>query len=271
MVSSDKICVITEIGYDHMEYLGETLEAIAREKAGIIHRGNKIVYSGKRQETSAVISQKAKDIGALCKSVTKPENLKISFVDKTIDFSFTSRYYGDVPIRIKTVAGYQAENAMLALTALEEMEQKVSLRAIQQGMESCFWPARMEEIFPDVYLDGAHNEDGIAAFLQTVSLDQCEAERWILFSAVADKEFQKMKDMVLASQLFHHIFVCCIKNARGLKKQELEAIFSGEKVKMIEDAQKSLKEILTLKKNKDKVYIAGSLYLAGEIKEGLTK
>lgn len=271
MVFARKICVITEIGFDHMEYLGETLEEIAREKAGIIQPGNKVIYSHKRQETSDVIRQKAKEVGGLCKSVTKPVDRKISFVDKTIDFSFTSRYYGYVPIRIRTVAQYQAENAMLALNAIEAMEQQISQKAMQEGMEACLWPARMEEILPKVYLDGAHNEDGIEAFLQTVSLDRCEGHRWVLFSAVADKEFRKMKDMVMGSKLFHHTYVCCIKNARGLKKKELEAIFSGEKVKMIEEAEESLQEIVSLKKEQDKVYIVGSLYLAGEIKESLAR
>ena len=62
-------------------------------------------------------------------------------------------------------------------------------------------------------------------------------------------------------------FFICLKNARGLKKKELEHIFSGEKVKLIENTKECLEEILRLKKKEDLVYIVGSLYLAGEVKE----
>lgn len=267
VVKSPKVCVITEIGFDHMEYLGSTLEKIGEEKAGIIHSGCKVVFLKKRQEVTEVIEKRVQQVGALCKSVSKPENPAISFVDKTIDFSFTSRYYGDIPIRLNTVAGYQAENAALALTALEESQIKLTKESMISGIRECFWPARMEEIFPGVFLDGAHNEDGIEAFLKTAALDECKGVRWILFSAVADKEFTKMKEMICSSHLFGQIYVCCLKNARGLKKKELEHIFSGEKVKLIENTKECLEEILRLKKKEDLVYIVGSLYLAGEVKE----
>lgn len=267
VVKADKISIITEIGFDHMEYLGDTLEKIAEEKAGIIQPGSRVVYSEKRQETSSVIEKRGRETGALCKSVSKPKNSAISFVDKTIDFSFTSRYYGDIPIQISSVAEYQTENAALALNALEESSLLISKESIREGMRSCFWPARMEEILPGVYLDGAHNEDGIEAFLQTVCRDSCMGKRWIMFSAVADKEFVKMKEMICNSHFFQELYVCCLKNARGLKKEELEQIFFGEKVKMIEGTRECLQEILQLRKEEDMVYIVGSLYLAGEIKE----
>ncbi|MBR5578042.1 MAG: bifunctional folylpolyglutamate synthase/dihydrofolate synthase [Lachnospiraceae bacterium] len=269
IVEGEKVCVITKIGMDHMEYLGNTVEAIAREKAGIIQPGNKVIYSANRREIAEVIEKKAGKAGALCKFVTKPENPVLSFVDKTIDFSFSSRYYGYIPIRIRTVAEYQIENAALALTALEESGLKISESGMKRGMARSVWPARMEEILPGVYLDGAHNEDGIEAFLTTVLKDECKKERWILFSVVADKEFLKMKEMLLSSGLFHHVYATCLKNIRGVKKQQLEMIFSGEKVKIIESTKECLQEILSQKKEGDLVYITGSLYLAGEVKEML--
>ena len=267
VVAGEKICVITEIGYDHMEYLGNTIEEIAEEKAGIIQSGCKVIYSTKRQEAARVIEKKGEETGVLCINVTKPENPVFSFVDKTIDFSFRSRYYGYIPICINTVAPYQIENAMLALRALEESDFRISQQALQSGMRECFWPGRMEEILPGVYLDGAHNEDGIEAFLTAVRRDQCKTKRWLLFSAVADKDFIKMKEMLMSSGLFKNVYAACLRNIRGVKKHQLEAIFLGEKVRIVDSAKEGLQEILRKRQLGDIVYIAGSLYLAGEVKE----
>lgn len=300
VIDAPKVAVITEIGKDHMEYLGDTYELIAAEKAGIIKKGSYVVYSGKRQEVSAVIERKAKEVGALCKCVEKLENQDYRFVDKEIDFSFYSRYYGYIPIKLNTCAIYQVENVILALNAIEELEMEISKDAIQRGMELCKWEGRMEEILPGVFLDGAHNEDGIDAFVASVKEDGCKGRRWLLFSAVADKEYVIMKDKLTKSDLFDYIYASPLKTVRRIEREELENIFADEdiikgkintnefqignktektaknklentvtnhKVRIFDSACEGLREILSLKKEDDLVYAVGSLYLVGEIKE----
>lgn len=269
VIDAPLVAVITEIGMDHTEYLGDTLEKVAAEKAGIIKTGSRVVYSRNRQETSAVIERKVEETGVLCKSVEKFEKEDYRFVDKTIDFSFYSRYYGCIPICLNTNAVYQIENARLALTALEESGIEISLIAMQRGIAGCRWEGRMEEIQPGVYLDGAHNEDGIDAFLESVKEDGCFGERWLLFSAVADKEYKVMKEKLVGSGLFAKVYASTLKNARSIKKDDLENMFKDQKVKIVDDAYSGLKEMLFLRKEKDLVYVAGSLYLVGEIKEQL--
>lgn len=304
VIDAPKVAVLTEIGKDHMEYLGNTFEEIAAEKAGIIKKESRVVYSGNRQETATVIERKAKEMGALCKCVEKLKKLDYRFVDKKIDFSFFSRYYGYIPIKLNTCAIYQIENAALALTAIEELGIEVSKEAIQRGMEICKWEGRMEEILPGVYLDGAHNEDGIEAFISSVSMDGCKGKRWLLFSAVADKEYILMKEKLFSSGLFHVIYAAPLKTSRGIAKEELEKKFADfipnivneentqgkkitsdkniekktakekvdntfvdQKVRISDSAYEGLQEILSLKKEEDCVYVTGSLYLVGEIKE----
>lgn len=320
VIDAPKVAVITEIGKDHMEYLGNTFEKIAKEKAGIVKTGSCVVYSANRQETARVIERKAKDVGALCKCVEKLGKQDYRFVDKKIDFSFCSRYYGYIPITLNTCATYQIENAVLALTALEELEPAISQEAIQRGMQKCKWEGRMEEILPGVYLDGAHNEDGIDAFVTSVKEKSCKGNRWLLFSAAADKEYKNMKEKLLDSDLFSYIYAAPLKNTRGITKKELEKIFCScrmeekdncenqsnnlrlrnnieennnrknelealadkaevsdnkevkiEKtdlqVRISDSACEGLQEILSLKEENDLVYVTGSLYLVGEIKE----
>ena len=304
VIDAPKVAVITEIGKDHVEYLGDSYEKIAEEKAGIIKTGSRVVYSRNRQESAQVIERKAKELGVLCKSVEKLEKQDFRFVDKKIDFSFFSSYYEYTPIKLNTCAVYQIENACVALTALEELALPISKEAMQKGMLNARWEGRMEEILQGVYLDGAHNEDGIEAFIESVKKDGCKAKRWLLFSVVADKEYISMKEKLVESGLFDVIYAAPLKNVRGIGKKELEYIFAdymvekGEdeksgseqfcldhdidngknceyrlednlkrnKVMISDSAYEGLQEILYLKKEEDVVYITGSLYLAGEIK-----
>jgi len=299
VIDAPKVAVITEIGKDHMEILGDTYELIAEEKAGIIKKGSVVVYSAKRQEVAEVIERKAGELGVLCKCVEKLENQDYSFVYKKIDFSFYSRYYGYIPIKLNTCAIYQVENAKLALTAIEELGVEVSEEAIQRGMEICKWEGRMEEILPGIFLDGAHNEDGIDAFVSSVKGDGCKGHRWLLFSAVADKEYILMKDRLIESDLFEYIYATPLKTTRSIRREELEIIFADAeiaerskletisdtkdecisaknklenivtdyKVRILDSAYEGFQEILSLKKEEDYVYVTGSLYLVGEIKE----
>lgn len=281
VIEAPKVTVITEIGMDHMEYLGNTFEKIAEEKAGIIKPGSVVVYSRNRQESAMVIERKAAETGVLCKSVEKLEKQHYRFVDKKIDFSFFSRYYDYIPIRLNTCAVYQVENARLALSALEEAGIEISKEAMQKGIENSKWEGRMEEIFPNVYLDGAHNEDGIDAFLLSVKEDRCRGCRWLLFSAVADKEYCLMRDKLIESDLFEYIYATPLKTTRSIERKELERIFaensiyangnlentdSGHKIRISDSACEGLEEILSGKEDEDFVYVTGSLYLVGEIK-----
>lgn len=267
VIESPKVAVITEIGKDHCEYLGETYEKIAEEKAGIIKEGSKVVYSSNRQESAMVIERKAKELGVLCKCVEKIEKQDFSFVDKKIDFSYYSRYYEYITIRLNTCAVYQVENARIALTALEELDLEIPLEAMQKGMFRCRWEGRMEEILPGVYLDGAHNEDGIDALIFSVRQDGCEAKRWLLFSVVADKEYEIMKEKLIKANLFDYIYAASLKTARGLDKKSLENMMADHGVRVLDSVYQGFQEILSLKAEKDLVYITGSLYLVGEIKE----
>ena len=266
VIDAPKVAVITEIGKDHMEYLGNTFEKIAEEKAGIIKTGSVVVYSRNRQESAEVIERKARDKRALCKCVEKLGKQDYRFVDKKIDFSFLSRYYGYIPITLNTSAVYQIENARVALTALEVLGLNISAEAMQKGIEKCKWEGRMEEILPGIYLDGAHNEDGIEAFISSVKMDECRGKRWLLFSAVADKEYKNMKDKLIDSGLFSYVYVAPLKNIRGISKEELENITSGLEVRISDSTCEGLQEIISLKKENDFVYVTGSLYLVGEIK-----
>ncbi len=271
-VEKKKLAVITRIGLDHMEYLGDTMEKIAEEKAGIMRPGVALVYADTREASSGVFRKKGEEIGAKLYALSKKDYIFSEFKNKNIDFSLHTEYYGYISLNLRTIARYQMENASLAVRAIEVLDggRTVSACHIKRGLANCFWQGRMEEVRPEVYVDGAHNEDGIRAFLETVRGDGVTGGRTLLFSAVRDKEYVKMARMLALSGLFEDIAIAPLKSGRRAEAERLAEAFEhcprcayclyGSSA----EAFRSL-----LAGQKGRVYIVGSLYLVGEIKEFL--
>lgn len=270
VIQKPALCVITEIGYDHMEYLGSTLAEIAGEKAGIIKPGVPVVYWKKKEEVFTVIEEKAKSLSSPCISVSKNDvDLKF-FGDKYIDFSYKSRYYDYVGLRVNTKAVYQTWNASLAVCAAQELWKDEVTPYLQEGIASMHWEGRMEEVLPGLFFDGAHNEDGIDAFLTSVKHDNCKGTRSLLFSVVQDKEYRKMADMITGSGLFSKIYTAPIASNRSVSKEDLEELFGKDAgVRYYDTPEKALLGMLQDRGTEDCLYVAGSLYLIGQLKEWL--
>ena len=272
-IAKPKLCVITEIGFDHMQYLGNTLVEIAGEKAGIIKPGTPVVYLDKREETSRVIEQTAAGLETPAIAVKKSQIGRPVMRKKSIDFSFSNGYYRYDNLILRTTAAYQTENASLALVAARSLkEERIADEAIRKGLYDAFWPGRMEEILPHVFLDGAHNEDGIEAFLQSVSASAEETKkgkRLLLFGVVADKQYDKMIGRIAASDLFSHIAVTVLASDRSASIDKLKVAWAQYKTadcSFHESAEEAFHYIQSIQKEADTIYIAGSLYLVGQIK-----
>ena len=274
-IAKPKLCVITEIGFDHMQYLGNTLVEIAGEKAGIIKTGTPVIYLDKREETSRVIEQTAAMLETTAIAVKKSQIGRPVMRKKSIDFSFSNGYYRYDNLILRTTAAYQTENASVALVAARSLkEERIDDEAVRKGLYDAFWPGRMEEILPRVFLDGAHNEDGIEAFLTSVSAANTEREkaagkRLLLFGVVADKQYDKMIGRVAASQLFSHIAVTVLASDRSASIDKLKVAWAQYKTadcSFHESAEEAFHYIQSIQKEADTIYIAGSLYLVGQIK-----
>ena len=269
-VSDKELCVITSIGYDHMEYLGDTLSAIASEKAGIMRRDVPVIYPVKQAKVAKQIEECAARTGAVAVPVS-PEAIKeIKIKNKTIDFSLQLHYYDYIGFTVSTSAVYQVENAALAVKALEQLhDERITVPVMQAGVRQMVWEGRMEEVLPSVYVDGAHNIDGIKAFLETVRSQPCGGKRRLLFSVVQDKQYQTLIAELALSGLFDEIGVAALECTRALPLDVLEDSFrqyTGLICKAYDDMSTAFWELALGKGDEDKVYIVGSLYLAGEIK-----
>lgn len=275
-VSHKEIAVITRIGLDHVEYLGDTLTAIASEKAGIIGKETPVVFWDFDSDVSEVICRRAKELGSKAYPVSKADISLPKFQNKSIDFSLHSRYYECIALTLSTMAAYQTENVSLAVRTIEELglADKIDADALKGGVKKCFWQGRMEEILPEVYVDGAHNGDGIRAFIETVSQDAWEGTRTLVFGVVKDKDYENMCSLLAGADLFDRMILVQVSNGRKLMAQDLmdtmkRCLGENKKIQIgvydrIEDA---LKILLPNRKETERIYIAGSLYLVGEVKE----
>lgn len=270
VVEEKKLCIITSIGYDHMEYLGETLPLIAGEKAGIMRPGVPVIYPDRQEEVTRVIEEYAKKIGAETFPLGKTAIKEINIGHKTIDFSLHLHYYDYIGFTVSTSALYQVENASLAASAIARLgDERITVSALKDGIREMVWEGRMEEILPSVYLDGAHNGDGIFAFLETVKRHPCTGKRALLYSSVRDKQYTQAAALLAQAGLFDEICLVQMQGERALPLTELTDSFrqyTGFDRKAYERLDTALSELIAHKKDGDEVYIVGSLYLAGEVK-----
>lgn len=266
------ISIITEIGFDHMEYLGDTIEKIATEKAGIIKAGVPVVATFREVASKKVIEKMALEQNAYCIFVKKPVEIKVNEAGRAIDFCYKSRYYSSADFEINTIAEYQTENATLALSALEQVYTKaeLSLEKLRLGLLNMKWQGRMEEIEPGVIFDGAHNVDGITAFLKSVNNMENKGKKYLLFSAVTDKQADKMLKLINASGLFYKIVLAHMDNERGIDDDTLEKLKNQlanfENIEIYNDAFVAYEILKKDMQKSDYLFVCGSLYLIGELK-----
>ena len=269
-VAKKELAVITRISLEHVEYLGDTLGKIAGEKAGIMQKGAPVVYNDAEPEASEVFEKRAGELGIAAWPVSKKRYRILKINKKSIDFSCEYRYDDNVHFTISTIAPYQTENAALAVRAIEilDPEGRISAEQVRAGLQACFWAGRMEEVLPEVYVDGAHNADGVRAFLDAVRTDSCLRRR-LLFSVVADKDYESMLSSIAQSGLFEEIAIAHMQGSRAADTACLEEImrrYPGCAYTLYEKVGTALEELVR-KQEDERIYVAGSLYLVGEIKE----
>lgn len=264
------ICIITQIGFDHTEYLGETLAEIAKEKAGIVKKGIPLVYFAKNKCVSDVFEKSAKKAETWAFSVKETEICLKKYDEKGIDFFYRCGYYKDSTFHLSTTALYQQENAALCIRAIAALGEagaaEVPGEALRRGLAKTCWEGRMEEILPDVWLDGAHNAEGTAAFLQSVRAHFKGEGRILLYSSLTDKACGEMIREITDADLFEEIVITKIESYRAAEPLKLAELFGEKQATVVGDLREAFTYCLRRRAERKKVYITGSLYLAGQIK-----
>lgn len=261
-------CIITSISIDHVQYLGDTITAIASEKAGIIKPGVPVIYDGHVAEAAKVIEKRAKELGSSAYALTSEQYVMMEQSREGITFQFEG-----VELQIPYIAEYQMMNASLAYFTMKKLQSVHgnSDEKLQTGIRNVKWPGRMETILPGVIVDGAHNEDGVAQFVKTVHQFRKNNRIVLLFSAVSDKDYEKMIQLICEKIHPDAVVTTQIDGDRQISAEKLAELFTqhgAENIMAEPVVEEALKRALALQQD-GMVFCVGSLYLIGEIKASL--
>ncbi len=254
------ICsVITNIGYDHMQILGNTLAEIAHEKAGIIKETGLVLTGEKNPVLLQIFKDKAQ------REVIMPEPVKhYQIYGNSIVYT-----YRDQQVEIPTVALYQIDNSKLAYETAYQLNEhqlvKISQESILTGLKNTFWQGRFEKMSetPPIFIDGAHNEAGIDELAKTLSYFYQPIT--IVFSALEDKNYDKMlKKLELVT---NDIIVTEFTFKRASTTENLA---KNHKVQSIKDYKEAIEQgINHAKAGGGILVITGSLYFISDVRQYL--
>lgn len=272
IINKPLVSVITSISYDHMDYLGDTLEKIAFEKSGIIKKGSNVVIYPQADNITNVIKDIANSKNAAVYAAN-PQNIEKVKSDITGQwFKYLKKDIFDLPeLKINLLGQHQILNALTALLALETIKKEgcnISSENIKNGFSNCRFPGRFEIINKDplIILDGGHNIDGINQFVNTVKEYFQDKKIKLFFGILKDKNPDEVLELILP--ISKEIYTLTPFNPRALKARELADLIkkhSNIRVRPLE----SYEEILPIIKNtaQDEVIaFVGSLYMIGSVR-----
>lgn len=266
-------CVITTISLEHTAILGDTIKKIAEQKAGIIKQGVPVVYADDN-EASGVIEDIAHSKNSYCYGVSPQQYQIIKNFNGCIDFSLHNEYYINNCLRLATPAIYQVENVSIAITVCRLLKHLYHIdikdSAIVDSAGSHIWQGRMEKLTDNIYVDGAHNPQGIQSFVNSVNGMYADStdKAALLFSVVSDKNFEQMISILCGCKVFARIAITVTGGIRHLDKEYISAAFKRHTDIEVE-VYDSAKEAVLALKNEPMVFGTGSLYLVADIRKVL--
>ena len=260
--------VITSISLDHTAVLGDTIEKIAGEKAGIIKKGCSTVFCPEQEESSRVITRTAKLLENRIYTVDR-EKCKIlseSICGSEFEYKGTNYF-------IRLAGRHQIKNACTAIEAAAPLRASgfnIPNSAIQEGLRSAFIPARLEVLKkePLIILDGGHNPSGLESLADAVKKFLCGKKIFCIMSMLRDKAVSEA--MAYIGGLFEKVYIVEIDNPRKLPADELkstaEQYFNDVEI-CLDKKQAVNKAVDNAKLADGAVLVCGSLYLASEIRK----
>ena len=273
-IDNPALAIITSISLDHTAILGDTIEKIAGEKAGIIKPGVPVFFDGSSKKAAEVIKAKAAELGVSCREVTKNAYEIQEVHRKYIAFSRRSAYDKDVIFQVPMCGCYQAMNAELALEASEYLlaGEEIHMDRWKEALAELHWEGRMERVGAHITVDGAHNPGAMEAFVESVkALDESErGEMVLLFSAVSDKKYDQMIEYLCENLDVKAYVVTQIEDERGVPAEELADVFrryTDRPVYCKERLEDAVRTAMNEQGETGEIYCLGSLYLVGMMKK----
>lgn len=271
IIENPLVCVITSISFDHMEYLGNTISEIAREKGGIIKKNSPTVLYSQHEKVYNII----KEICSVKNSeLFYAEDYGIDIIERSLNetvFSVKNDYFSYDKISISFCGDYQMFNACNALMTVEALKKRgaaVSNAAVHEGLKEAYIKGRMQILMnePLFILDGAHNVGGAKQLnIFTKRLKNSNKNITIIIGILKDKNYIEMIDYL--TYFSDNVIFTKAVSERAANPHTLaeKHSFSGKNVFIEEYFKDAVKLALRISAKNDCIIAAGSLYLAGEI------
>ena len=262
--------VITSVGMDHEEMLGNTIEEIAIQKTGIFKQNQAVVLGNLPIEALKV----AEVVGEAynCDLHQFKREFKIEPYKEGLVFN-NSDYQIHIPC-LNLKGKYQLENAAVALECFLQFEKKFELpidpSAIQESFQTVTWPGRMEVVHhsPTVILDGAHNIHALKRFVEMVKqYGELEAQHTILFSALKRKHYIEMVDYLRKELPEARLVVTTFEYTGAIEKTD----YPSSEIEFVENAQQLIENYINRTSDEETLWITGSLYFISFMRKSFIK
>lgn len=271
-VLQSDVAVLTSVGLDHTEILGDTVEKIAVDKSGII-KGQQFVISGVTQDTvKQIVKNKALKEKATLWQLGNDFKLNIP-TNKKFEIVCPERVFRDLSLSL--FGDFQIHNAACAVAAVNAFAKNIPSTAVEEGLKKAFIPGRLEVVQhrPLVILDGAHNPDKMSASVEALR-DNFTSKRKIIVLSIKDgKDYTDILSVLLGLEE-HFIVVLTAFSDKGLwnpVSPDLLAAHISERfpsvmLKTVYDPLDAVKYAISLADYNDLVFVTGSLYMIGDVR-----
>ena len=262
--------VITSIGMDHEEMLGNTLEEIAIQKTGIFKQNQAVVLGNLPTEALQVAEVVGKAYNCDIHQFEREFNIEPYEMGLVFNNSDHQIYIPHLNLKGK----HQLENAAVALECFLRFEKKfqfpIELSAIQESFQTVTWPGRMEVVHqsPTVILDGAHNIHALKRFVETVKQHgKLESQHTILFSALKRKHYIEMVDYLRKELPEARLVVTTFEYAGAIEKTD----YPSSEIEFVENAQQFIESYIHKTSDQETLWITGSLYFISFVRKSFIK
>ena len=267
IIENTKLCIFASISMDHIGVLGDTLEEITENKAGILKKGAAAVTGRQQECVLRILRQKAEEMGCPI-FLADPE--KVQVMQRSLKGQqFSYQEYEDLEISL--TGQCQIENAVTVLEAVKVLRCqgiRISQEAVRQGLKNTRWPGRFTvyDRKPMVIIDGAHNEDAAKRLAQNISMLLPGRKVTAVMGVFQDKEFEKM--ITIMAPFLKFVYTIDLPNReRTLEKEVLCERLKKQGIEA--ETAESIEEALRLAKQREKedgaVLVFGSLSYLGDV------
>ncbi len=267
IIPESLLSVITGVSLDHTAYLGDTVEKIAAEKAGVIKRNGVAIYCGNNESVKRIIKAKADEMDA---RFVNPDKTGLTLTRCDLDgCSFDFGEWKNVEISLTGL--YQPDNAANVLFAVDELRKLgivITDNAVYEGLKAARWAARFEVLMkePLVIFDGAHNPEGIDAAVESVKHYFRDEKVCILTGVMRDKDYEYVSSRL--SEIAKRAFCIRPDNPRALDAEKYSRVLAEKGIesthhKSVEEAFREATEYAV--KNNSVIVCLGSLYMYEQI------